>query len=138
MSEDWQEIETASKNGTPVRLWCPGVGPYPEPFECVGRFNGVCWASVGGDRPGALVPGPQKWKPLSMDAEYKLCFEKNGEPLTSEHLTLEGALERARGLRSEYDAISIIGPDGKVKMNQGAIKEWCLKHPAPGTAVPKP
>jgi len=63
MPTDWQPIETAPRDGTLLCLWCPGVGPDPKPFECVGRFIGFGWASFVGDR-NACVVDPRRWKPL--------------------------------------------------------------------------
>lgn len=66
MSDNWRPIDNATpKDGTILRLWCPGVGPNPKPFECDGRFarEAGAWLGVENDRTTGLVE-PRKWKPL--------------------------------------------------------------------------
>lgn len=63
MSEDWQPIDdTTPRDGTLLRLWCPGVGPNPKPFECDVRFIGAGWARFVGERNAGTID-PRKWKP---------------------------------------------------------------------------
>jgi hypothetical protein len=64
MAEDWQEIDgNTPRDGTLLRLWCPGVGPNPKPFECDGRYIGGGWVGVDGGRVTGLID-PRRWKPL--------------------------------------------------------------------------
>jgi hypothetical protein len=63
MSESWRPIDDAApRDGTLLRLWCPGVGPNPKPFECDGHFVGGGWAGVEDGRITGVID-PRKWKP---------------------------------------------------------------------------
>jgi hypothetical protein len=60
---DWQPIKTAPRDGTVVRLLCPGVGSNPKPSEAIGRYLDVgAWAEFPQNR-GLLIPS--HWMPLS-------------------------------------------------------------------------
>lgn len=60
---DWQPIETAPRDGTVVRLFCPGVGPNPKPFEVIGRYLDLgAWVESPQNR-GLLHPS--HWMPLA-------------------------------------------------------------------------
>jgi hypothetical protein len=63
MSESWQRMDDAPRDGTLLRLWCRGVGPNPKPFECIGRFVGIGWVAVEDDHVAGVID-PQQWKPL--------------------------------------------------------------------------
>jgi hypothetical protein len=68
MSEDWLPIDDKTpRDGTLLRLWCPGVGPAPKPFECDGRFIDVGWASFVDGRNAGMID-PRKWRPLASSA----------------------------------------------------------------------
>jgi hypothetical protein len=61
----WQPIETAPRDGTVLRLLCPGVGPNTKPFEAIGRYFDVgAWVGYPENR-GLLMPS--HWLPLSDD-----------------------------------------------------------------------
>src|ERR1700722_8078655 len=74
MCKDWKLINDATpRDGTLLRLWCPGVGPNPAPFECDGRFVGGGWVKIEDGRVAGLID-PRRWKPLGMKSPMDVDF----------------------------------------------------------------
>jgi hypothetical protein len=64
--DDWRPIETAPRDGTVVRLFCPAPSLNSEPFQTIGRYFDV-GAWVGHPENHGLM-FPSHWMPL-MDEE---------------------------------------------------------------------
>jgi hypothetical protein len=65
--DDWRPIETAPKDGTVVRLFCPAPSLNSKPFEAIGRYlDAGAW--VGHPENHGLM-SPSHWMPLANEGD---------------------------------------------------------------------
>lgn len=63
MMGEWQPIETAPKDGTPILAYNPVTGPYQTRHED-GEWPMADWYKGDPDHPGIWYPRPSHWMPL--------------------------------------------------------------------------